>query len=456
MRIYGRNLDRNKGSDCLDVRGPNSKYKKYKDPVGRSRREMLGSSIRYGSIFCAWSMLIFFAVQVDNEYLSQCKGCFSGLVHRFVVLGHEWGISHDFLYDTLGGYSSVLLTVVGMIVTGWLSLSDRLEKKVYGIRRKELFGRNWLGRWLVDSFIGVFTTPAWMMYALIRKYCFTAYFIMVLIFVQFLVSNLLLAMTYSRGGDLRRLIKKIKRSGTKSKGATGFETFGELLDRIEASLEENTDWNEVNALFLSCVRKVGRKKGEQKLYRISRDFVTRVYAKRNEDRIVDLAVLYIKEVDKGFEAGGEKGTKLVYWALLDSLYQNCEEEQIASYLGRLTDMLSLNDGLYGIEVNFPVVWIEEIFAMVAVQTEYWLQKNNSRLRCFGETFGKIIQMGEMAYVDEGRGKLLLEFIDVRQFALREVDGTLRQCFFVLRDRYLKAETPDHLDSLLWGIWELQQ
>lgn len=37
-------------------------------------------------------MLIFFAVQVDNEYLSQCKGCFSGLVHRFVVLGHEWGI----------------------------------------------------------------------------------------------------------------------------------------------------------------------------------------------------------------------------------------------------------------------------------------------------------------------------------------------------------------------------
>ncbi len=96
MGIYGRNLDRNKGSDCLDVRGPNSKYKKYKDPVGRSRRGMLGSSIRYGSIFCVWCMLTFFAVQVDNEYLSQSKACFSGLVRRFVGLGHVWGISHDF------------------------------------------------------------------------------------------------------------------------------------------------------------------------------------------------------------------------------------------------------------------------------------------------------------------------------------------------------------------------
>lgn len=402
-----------------------------------------------------WCILILIAVQVDKEYYSQSGGCFAGLVACFVELGHGWGINYGFLYDALGGYSGILLAVMGMIVTGWLSLSDRLEKAVYGIRRRELFANGQLGKCLVDSFIGVFSTPAWMAYVLIRKYCFAAYFIMGLIFVQFLVSNVLLATTYNRSHDYIRLCKKITYSLRRFDGEEGFEAFDELMDRIERSMGENTDWKEVNALFLSCVKDAENRE-QQELYRISRDFLTTVYAKRNRERMVGLALAYVQEINEGYRLGDDEKTKLVYWVVLDCIYHNCTEEQIACCADKLLDVFLFSKVSSHGWVNLSIAWAEEIFAMVALQTECWLQANDSRQRSFGENFSKFIRLGAAVYTSEKRSEWLWGFINVRQDVLRDGDSTMVRCFKRLQESYMAEEHPQYIGSLLWNVAERYQ
>lgn len=440
-RSEGRSLGKNNS-------GKNAK--KNADPIKGRKREVYGNYIRYGLIFIVWCILILTAVQVDKEYHSHSGGCFAWLVACFVELGHAWRIDYGFLYDALGGYSSILLAVMGMIVTGWLSLSDRLEKTVYGIRRRELFANGQIGKCLVDSFIGVFSTPAWMAYVLIRKYCFAAYFIMGLIFIQFLVSDILLATTYNRNHDYIRLCRKINYSLRKLDKEEGSGVFDELLDRIEVSIEENTDWKEVNAIFLSCVRDAEQRE-EQELYEISSSFLTTVYAKRNPERIIDLALTYVQEVSEGYRIDNDEKTKLVYWAVLDCLYHNCTEEQIACCAGRLRDVIFLNNVSGRRWTNLPMAWAEEISAMMALQIECWLQANDSRHKSFGESFGRIIKMGEAVYVSEERSKRIRRFIDIRQDVLRDSDKTMERCFERLRESCLKEEHPQYIGSLLRSI-----
>ncbi len=447
MGIFRRILKRRRSSGHFIFHKTRDGSKKDADSIKGRKKEVNSNYIRYGAIFIVWCILIVLAMQVDIEYHSKKGTLFSGAVDFFVDVGHAWGISHAFLYEAMGGYSSILLTVVGMIVTGWISLSERLDQIVYGIRRRELFANSFAGKCLAYSFIGVFCTPAWMAFVVIRKYCFTAYFIMGLIFMQFLVSNILLATTYSRNQDYIRLNKKLAYSIMTAVRAEEYDGFGRLLDRIECSIEENTDWNEMNALFLDCIKRAQIKE-EHKLYRISSEFLTRVYAQRNQERMPDLAILCLQKISKGYRIGDDGKTKLMYWTVLDCLYQNCTEKQICLYVNRLLDLFSLNEAADYAWVDLPVVWLEEIFAMLALQTERWMQLSDSRQKNFEKTFGKMIELGKAVYLSKERSDMILNFIEVRQSVLKEIDGLMYRCFDRLRESYFPQERMLYIGSLL--------
>lgn len=429
--------------------------KKDADSIKGRKREVSSNYIRYGAIFLGWCILIALAMQVDIEYHSKKGTFFSGVVAFFVDVGHALGISYAFLYEAMGGYSSIILTVVGMVVTGWISLSERLDQIVYGIRRRELFANRFAGKCLADSFIGVFCTPAWMAFVVICKYCFTAYFILGLIFIQFLISNILLATTYSRNKDYIRMNKKLAYSIKTAVKAEEYDGFSRLLDRIECSIEENTDWNEINTLFLDCIKRA-KIRDEHKLYRISSGFLTRVYAQRNQERMPDLAIRCLQEISKGYRIGDDGKTKLMYWTVLDCLYQNCTEKQICLYVNRLLDLFFLNGTADYEWVNLPVAWLEEIFAMLALQTERWMQLNDSRQKNFEKTFGKMIELGEAVYLSKERSNMLLNFIEVRQSVLKEIDGMMYRCFDRLRESYFPQERTLYIGSLLRYVAGLYQ
>lgn len=410
-------------------------------------QEAVRNFLKKAAVLLLWQILILFAIAVDKTYQNGSRTFLLGDIVRFFTdQGHAWGITYDFLYNTLGGFSSILLTVIGMIVSGWINLSDRLEQEVYGIRRKELFSITYFGKIMVDFYIGVFCAPAWMVYALLRRYCFTAYFIMAMIFVQFVISNVLLALSYSRSYDYALLRKKILHSQKIKKRVNAFQRFDELMDRIGAAAGEIKNWSEARRLFFD-IQEAIEKDEKDRFYRIVNTFLIKVFGKNNE-QLLELIINYTQEMSRGYEIGNK--TMLVYWILLDNVYQSCSEYQVNLYLDELFDILSLDRPSCDVRRNFRLEDIEDIFSMIVLQTECWLQENSNELSGFGEKLGKIFRMGSRVYVSD-REQALAEITGIQCAINRDRANLLYRCHRRLVKSYRAREGQIHMGSLVESI-----
>lgn len=422
---------------------------------GEEYRAAVANYIRYAMVVLVWCVLIFAATKVDETYQNQSGGFLTPIIDHFIRIGHEWGITYAFLYDALGGYSSILLTVMGMIVTGWMNLSDRLEKTVYGIRRRELLSNKWVVRCIVDSFIGVFITPAWMVYTLIRKYCFASYFILAMIFIEFLISNVMVASTYSSDQDYIRLRKKILYNLKKVSDIEDFDRFDDLMGRIGMSTGPDTDWARLETLFFDLMRRIERKEF-LKAYRVGYAFVSKIYADRNQEQLIELTDSYVQKInqeDRRNDGAEWERQRMVLWVLLDCVYQNCTEEQIEGCMDMLFDSLALNrmsnKGMYP---RLTIAEMEDIFAMAALQTEYWLQRNNSMRCSFGQKSEDIFRKGRAVFLAEERRPMLLWLMSVRRFVTRESQKDIYRCYERLWRSYA-AGGEMHIRSLMESMAE---
>lgn len=396
-------------------------------------------------IVFAWCVVIFMAGQIDVAYQAhKTKGWAARIANWMVNWGHNKEITVDFLYNTLGGYSSVLLTVVGMIVTGWINISNRLEQKIYGFRRKELFP---CAQIVTNLFAGTFVTPVWMVHALFHKYCFRAYFIMGMIFVQFLISNALLAATYSDDHDYIRLNKKIKQSLDKVRNMKGFSQYDALLDRIAASINKDTNWKELYEIFFDVLTGLKETEEQLKIYKVSYAFVSKVFAARRK-HLLELIILYTRKMNR--ENLTDDKAKRVYWVLLDCLYQNCTEGQINNYLEYLYDEMVLDRNLNHTESYLNMHDMDDIFSMVALQTECWLQENDSRLEQFGEKLNRIFRLGSRQYISTGQS-LLLDLMHERDEVMKGYSNIMYQCFERLKKSYSAQGDQIHMGSLIESV-----
>ncbi len=426
----------------------NEKIKRHQEAVRNFlKKEAVRNFLKKAAVLLLWQILILFAMQVDKAYQNGSRTFVLGDIVRFFTdQGHAWGITYDFLYNTLGGFSSILLTVIGMIVSGWINLSDRLEQEVYGIRRKELFSITYFGKITVDFYIGVFCAPVWMVYALLRRYCFTAYFIMAMIFVQFLISNVLLALSYSRSYDYALLRKKILHSQKIKKRINDFQRFDELMDRIGAAAGDISNWSEARRLFFD-IQEAIKKDEKDRFCRIGNTFLTKVFGKDSE-QLLELIIDYTQEMSRGYVIGDK--TMLVYWILLDNVYQSCSEYQVNLYLDKLFDILSLDRPSCDVCENFRLEDIEDIFSMIVLQTECWLQENSSELSGFGGKMGKIFRMGSRGYVSD-REQALAEIMGIQCAINRERANLLYRCHRRLVKSYRAGEGQIHMGSLVESI-----
>lgn len=368
-----------------------------------------------------WCTLIILAGQIDVAYHERrMRGLFACMASWMVKWGHKKGITFNSLYEALDGYSSVLVTVVGMIVTGWINISERLEQKVYGFKRKELFPA---AKVVNNLFAGVFCTPAWMVYAIVHRYCFMAYCIMGMIFVQFLISNALLAITYSYNYDYNTLTKKIQKSLKKVRIMKDFYKYDDILDRIAGSIDKNTNWKELYGIFFDVLFGLDNEVECLKIYKISYSFAYDVFAVESRG-LYELLVQYTQRMNRN---KWDDKAKRVYWVLLDCMYQACSEKQINDYLEQLFREMALDRNIGMAECYYKIEDMKDIFSMVVLQTECWLQNNNGPLEPFSERLSKIFRLGSKQYIGEEKG-LLLSLIIERDIITNEYSSVYHQCY----------------------------
>lgn len=388
-----------------------------------------------------WIIVIVAAGQVDVAYHEhRTQGIAARISGCLVAWGHKNGITFDDLYNTLGGYSSVLLAVVGMIVTGWINYSNRLEQKVYGFKRKELMPCALV---ITNLFTGVFCTPIGMMYALIHKYCFMAYFIMIMVFVQFLISNALLAATYNNKYDYDAFTKKMQKSLKKIRSMEDFCEYDGMLDQVADSIDGDTNWKELYQIFFEVMAGLEETEEHLKIHKAAHSFVSKVFAVQ-ETRLLELLIQYTRKVNKNTRMNDK--SKRIYWVLLDGLYQNCSEEQINDYLEQLFEEMVLDRNASNKEEYFRIDDVEDIFSMIALSTECWLQENDSRLEQFSSKLDRIVRLGMRQYVDNGQ-QLLLHLISERDVIMKGYSHLYYQCYYRLKKSFIADRKQIHMGSL---------
>lgn len=393
---------------------------------GTEIKKNLLNDLKWVPISFGWCIFIWGATQVDNVYHeNDATSKLYFFVEQLIECGRQCGVTYADLYNLLGGYMSVLLTVAGMIITGRINLSNRLEQTVHGIRRKELYSITRFGKAMADSYVGTFVAPAWMVYALIRKYCFTAYFILGMLFIQFLISTVLLAFTYSRERDYEKLRKKIFHSLKKVKKMKDFRAYDELLDQMHLSLSDTANWDELNRLFLDILYGIDEKEELLKVYKTCHDFLDRLYATKNSKRLIKLAISYTEELNAQNSLSNKY--RWAYWSVLDCVYQNCSEEELDYYLDNLFQLLCIKGRRCDICSNLPVQDIEDIFNMIMLQTEYWLLSNNTRLCRFGKKMKVICKMANFIYMEE-RQEILRQCIGAHDILAGKYQSEISQCF----------------------------
>ncbi len=396
-------------------------------------------------VILVWCILIILAGQIDAAYHERrVRGWAACMAGQMVKWGHKKGITFKSLYDALNGYSSVLVTVVGMIVTGWINVSERLEQRVYGFRRKELLPA---AKLVTSLFAGVFCTPVWMVYAIVHRYCFMAYCIMGMVFVQFLISNVLLAMTYSNNYDYNALIKKIRKSLEKVRSMKDFCKYEDILDRIAGSIDKNTNWKELYEIFLGILSELDNEEECLKVYKISYSFAHTVVAVKSKC-LYELLVQYTQKMNRNNWADDK--AKRVYWVLLDCMYQTCSERQINDYLEQLFSEMMLDRNIGIVECYYKIEDMEDIFSMVVLQTECWLQNyNGQQLEPFNEKLNKIFRLGSRQYIGKEKG-LLSNLINERDAITNEYSSVYHQCYKRLEKSY-SANRGQHMGSFVESI-----
>lgn len=94
-----------------------------------------------------------------------------------------------------------------------------------------------------------------------------------------------------------------------------FDKFDELLGKIGASTETNTNWKDLGELFLYILCQT-EKEDPLKAYKAGHEFLTKIYGTRNQDRLIKLAIQRIQTISG---EGRKEDTKLADWILLDCL-----------------------------------------------------------------------------------------------------------------------------------------
>lgn len=398
-----------------------------------------------GIIIGVWLALILAAGRIDRAYH---EGETQGLPAYLVKLMVEWGrnkkITYERLYNTIGGNTGVLFTVLGMIITGWLNISNRMEQKVYGFRRKELF---WGAKVTTNLYIGVFWTPVGMMYALIHQYCFMAYFIMGMVFVQFIISNVMLAATYSDRLQYNSLIRKIRKSLKNIRNLKGFSRYDAILDRIAGSIGKETNWKELYQIFFDTLQSLDETDESLKIYKTIYSFVSKVFVS-GRVCLLELVEEYTREMSENDQV--DDRMKRIYWVLLDCMYQKCSEKQINDYLDWLYDEMVLDRNLDKKQDYFKIADMEDIFSMIVLQTECWLQQNNTKIRKFGGKLNRIFMLGSRQYIGSGQC-LLQNLINERDNVMKSYSSMYHQCYERLVESYTGRRGQRHMGSLIESV-----
>lgn len=248
-------------------------------------------------------------------------------------------ITYGSALKILGGNVGVLVSIVSMFLTINNNISERFEKKIYGVPRAGLYGN--VGGFYRYTGKICLCAPALMLIFLNLEFCVSGYFV-------FGYCMLFMGMHYYRydssySRPLEQMVCRIKRD-LPEEGIWTLDTLSEyqvLLECIGRSAEEEGNWAEIESLYIALLDAT-LEYSFDKRYLIAFHFYQIVFWKsEKKSKVVPLEMLrtYLDRLD--VEAGKtgviQENQWPVLWGMMRAAVCESGERELIRFLEHFYD-----------------------------------------------------------------------------------------------------------------------
>lgn len=291
-------------------------------------------------------------------------------------------ITYNNAFGILGGSFGVIISMVSMFLTINNNISERLEKKVYGIPRSRLYEEqhtfaNGLFKYLKRMCL---CAPVLMMVLLNLKFCVGGYLVFVYCISFLLWHYHRYDRSYSRELAFKKtidvLMKDLPKEGTWTLDTTF--NYQVLLENIGKSVEEEGNWKDTENLYYGLIDAVREYDYEKRYYIIFNFYRMVFWRKEKEGRTfpMDMLLAYLDSLDMELAKAGTNIIKekyqLVLWAMMRAAVCEAREEELIRFFEKFYDFLGRSRRILEKtgQAALPLKIMEEEAGMLLVLLEY--------------------------------------------------------------------------------------
>lgn len=248
------------------------------------------------------------------------------------AIGFKYQAAKEILEKNLG----ILITMVSLILTMTVNVSERAEKKVYGISREELsFSRYKIFYKSIRKI--TYAAPVFMFVFINLGYCLCGYLLLMCCY-GFLVSHhVIYYRSYNQERDQEAVLRILIEYNSERLTEENEELL-KYLSRLESmgnSIKKENNWEGAQQLYYALIEKVSNME-EKQAARLCYYFYDEIFEKRNHYIAIRVMRHCIREMDlitvQGIIGGSIESKQEILWGMLAITVRRSSEEDLAGLL----------------------------------------------------------------------------------------------------------------------------
>lgn len=282
-----------------------------------------------------------FGLMLDLTYAGIVQWeMFAGILERLTEklspLGVRYHIAREILKSNLG----VLVTMVSLLLAMNINVSERAEKKVYGITRDELtFSRyKTLYSWIHRI---TYTAPVFMLISINLGYCLFGYLLLLYCYVFLIFHHRLYNQSYDQAAERKSVVRVLMSylDGGIDEEKERLLDYLSVLENIGNSINEDNNWRKAQQLYCCLMTEAAEKLETGRACLLCYYFFREVFWKRRQLTAMRIIEDTVREMDmlisREAAVHSMETREAILWGMLEIGVVYSSEEELMMLLEEL-------------------------------------------------------------------------------------------------------------------------
>lgn len=219
-------------------------------------------NIKSNVVIC---ILLLFGLFSDISYycLRDKCDCIGEISRKLAGFFHPMGITYATASEKIMNLAGVIITVVGLIISTYVNLMQRLEKNDYGITYKEMQDPKEhpiMSRILNCTRVGSYFAPILLIFVLNFRLCFTGYMLYLFCWSSVFLQVCQYVECLKEDKVSERVVKAVLRPlpDTEEWREHDIQMLDIKLDEMSFGIQKARSWSKVNGVFRVFTEKMAR------------------------------------------------------------------------------------------------------------------------------------------------------------------------------------------------------